>query len=348
MGSVVAAAMVLGLVFADPALAAERVALVIGNAACRHTLPLHNPRHDATDMADALKSLDFDVIEGLDLDKTGFSEKLREFARAARGAEATLFFYAGHGLQVGGENYLVPIDAKLAEEMDLRLETFELAAFMSQMQSNTRLVFLDACRDNPWVRSLAHSMGPSRSAAIGRGLRRVESAGGALIAYATQPENVAEDGKGRNSPFTGALLTRIATPGLSAHDLLISVTDAVVTGTGGAQQPWTHSLLRKPFYFKPAASSPSEVDLLFWESINDSEDLADLRAYLTRFPGGTFEALAHNRLRRLEMSQGILVNNNTTPELKMTSKPAPTAPDPETVESSLGLKPFRGDGSRWP
>ena len=340
MGLVAAAVVGLGPVFADPAPAAERVALVIGNAAYRHTTPLRNSRHDATDMADALEALDFDVIEGLDLDKTGFSEKLREFARAARGAEATLFFYAGHGMQVGGENYLVPIDAELAEEVDLRLETFELAAFMGQMRSGTRLVFLDACRDNPLARILARSMGPSRSAAIGRGLGRVESASGTLIAYATQPGNIAEDGEGRNSPFTGALLTRIATPGLSVNDLLTSVTDAVVTGTGGAQQPWTHSSLRKPFYFKPAAPSPSEVELLFWESINDSEDLADLRAYLTRFPGGAFEALARNRLRRLEMSQGTSVNDNTTPEPTMTSKPAPTAPDPETVESSLGLERF--------
>ena len=135
----------------------------------------------------------------------------------------------------------MPTDAKLAEEVDLRPEAFELAAFLRQVRGGTNLVFLDGCRDNPHAQSLARSMGPTRSSAIGRGLGRVETASGTLIAYATQPGNVADDGEGRNSPFTGALLANIATPGLSVNDLLTSVTDAVVTGTGGRQQPWTHS-----------------------------------------------------------------------------------------------------------
>ena len=332
--------------------AAERVALVIGNAAYEHTTPLRNPRNDASDVARALDGLGFEVIEGLDLDKSAFGPKLREFAQAARGAQVTLFFYAGHGLQVDGENYLVPTDAKLAEEVDLRLEAFELAAFLRQMRGGTNLVFLDACRDNPLAQGLARSMGPTRSSAIGRGLGRVETAGGTLIAYATQPGNVADDGEGRNSPFTGALLAHIATPGLSVHDLLASVTDSVVTGTDGRQQPWTHSSLRKPFYFKAAAPRPSEpseeaqkayaaaerigtiaafqtvagrfpgsahaeqartqiarlvagkapteVEMVFWESVKDSRHPADIRAYLDLYPGGAYEVLARNRLGRLE------------------------------------------------
>ena len=251
-------------ILADPAAAAGRVALVIGNAAYEHTVPLRNPGNDASDVARALDELDFEVIHGQDLDKDGFSDMLREFARTAQGADVSLFFYAGHGLQVDGKNYLVPVDAKLVEEVDLQIEAFELDDFMHQMRGSTNLVFLDACRDNPLVRDLARSMGASRSTAIGRGLSRVESGSGTLIAYATQPGNTANDGGGRNSPFTGALLAHIETPGLSVNDLLTTMTDMVITSTHGSQQPWTHSSLRKPFYFKPAASprvSPSAVAL---------------------------------------------------------------------------------------
>ena len=251
------AAFCLLAVLSLPALAAQRVALVIGNAEYRHTAPLRNPRNDAADVARALEGLGFEVIEGIDVDKSAFGSMLREFAKAARGAEVTLFFYAGHGLQVEGENYLVPTDARLADEVDLDLEAFELAKFMRQMRGGTNLVFLDACRDNPLAGNLARSMGPTRSAAVGRGLGRVETGSGTLIAYATQPGNVADDGEGRNSPFTAALLAHISTPGLSVDSLLARVTDDVMKGTGERQQPWRHSSLRKPFYFKPAPPAES-------------------------------------------------------------------------------------------
>ena len=355
-----AAALLLSLA-AMPSLAAKRIALVVGNGAYEHTVPLDNPRNDAADMARALQGLGFAVIEGLDLDKDAFEGKLREFARAARGADAALFFYAGHGLQVDGENYLVPIDARLTEEVDLDLEALELRAFLKQMRSPANLVFLDACRDNPLAQDLARSMGASRSTAVGRGLGRVDTSGGTLIAYATQPGNVALDGKGRNSPFTGALLENIAAPGRSVNDLLTSVTDAVATATSGRQQPWTHSSLRKPFYFAPpetrpvaapASSSPAATaagaetassriaaeeiaaERLFWESVKDGGDAADLEAYRRRYPGGRYDALALNRLQRLQRQSetpaaGTLVSA-TPPAADIQS-------DPEAVESSLDL-----------
>ena len=235
--------------------AAERVALIIGNAAYEHTVPLRNPKNDAADVAQALGALGFHVIEGLDLDEAAFEGKIREFARAAAGAEAALFFYAGHGLQVDGENYLVPVDAELAEEVDLRWDAIPLEKVTVEMRSAVNLVFLDACRDNPLALNLARSMGASRSTAVGRGLGRVESVSGTLIAYATQPGNVADDGEGRNSPFTEALLANLAASGLSVNDLMTSVTDAVATRTNGRQQPWTHSSLRKPFYFNSPGSA---------------------------------------------------------------------------------------------
>ena len=304
---------------ASPAFAAPRVALVIGNAAYKHTIPLANPRNDAQDMARVLRLLDFDVIEGLDLGKAGFEGKLEAFAEAAMGAETTLFFYAGHALQVDGENYLIPTDAKLGSEAHLVTRAFTLAAFLKAMRSPTKLVFLDACRDNPLAQRLVRSMGATRSAAVGRGLERVESASGTLIAYATQPGNVAEDGKGRNSPFTAALLAHIDAPGQSVNDLLTSVTNTVVTGTNGRQQPWTHSSLLRPFYFKPKAdedtvsgTAPTDdahsarlkaellaADRTFWASIKRSEDPADFQAYLKKYPQGEYVYLARNRLKQL-------------------------------------------------
>ena len=258
--AMMAAAVLLSL-FSPPAFAAKRVALVIGNAAYEHTTALRNPVNDATDMARALRALDFEVVEGLDLSEAGFDEKRREFAKKSRGAEVTLLFYAGHGLQMNGQNYLVPVDAKLEEEIDLDLEAIKLDDLMGQMRGDTNLVFLDACRDNPLARGLARSMGASRSAAVGRGLAQLGTEGtvpGMLIAYATQPGNVAKDGEGRNSPFTGALLKHIGTPGQSVNDLLTAVTDAVMGGTNDDQRPWVHFSLRKRFYFKPLdATDPS-------------------------------------------------------------------------------------------
>ena len=304
---------------ASPAFAAPRVALVIGNAAYKHTIPLANPRNDAQDMARVLRLLDFEVIEGLDLGKAGFEGKLEAFAEAAMGAETTLFFYAGHALQVDGENYLIPTDARLGSEAHLVTRAFTLAAFMKAMRSPTKLVFLDACRDNPLAQGLARSMGATRSAAVRRGLEWVESASGTLIAYATQPGNVADDGKGRNSPFTAALLAHIDTPGQSVNDLLTLVTNAVVTGTNGRQQPWTHSSLLRPFYFKPeededtvSGTDPTDdansarlkaellaADRTFWASIKRSEDPADFQAYLKKYPQGEYVYLARNRLKQL-------------------------------------------------
>jgi uncharacterized caspase-like protein len=175
----------------------KRVALVIGNSAYQHTPRLTNPANDATDIAVGLKKHGFQVIDGFDLDKPAFERKVREFAAALNGADAGLFFYAGHGLQVAGQNYLVPIDAK-AEGMDaLEFEMIRAEAIQRIMerQSNTNILFLDACRDNPLARNLARSMG-TRSSEVGRGLAAVESGIGTLISFSTQPGNVAIDGAG--------------------------------------------------------------------------------------------------------------------------------------------------------
>jgi uncharacterized caspase-like protein len=204
------------LVALVPAAAEKRVALVMGNSAYQHTAPLKNPSNDATDMAEKLRQLGFDVIEGTDLSKDEMEQRIRAFADKLTGADVGLFFYAGHGLQIDGRNFLAPVDAKLRSDTDLDFEAVDLNLVLKQLERNSRIsiVFLDACRDNPLATILAQN---SRSLEIGRGLARIDKAVGMMIAFSTQPGNVALDGEGRNSPFTTALLRHIATDGASIN-----------------------------------------------------------------------------------------------------------------------------------
>jgi len=222
----------------------RRVALVIGNGKYRYAAELPNPSNDAADIAKALGKLGFDVVEGRDLDKRAMEDKIREFGRKLERADLALLFYAGHGLQVGGRNYLVPVDAKLERAGDLSLDTIEVGQILAQMEAEKRvnLVFLDACRDNPLARSFSRTLG-ARSTAVGSGLAAIQSAVGTMIAYATQPDNVALDGDGRNSPFTAALLKHIATPALEISALMKRVRADVIAATRERQVPWDHSSL---------------------------------------------------------------------------------------------------------
>jgi len=253
MGRAIVVLVLLGLL-SLPAHAQKRVALVIGNSAYQHTSRLDNPKNDATDIAAVLKQLGFQVIEGFDLDKTAFESKVRDFTVALRAAEVGLFFYAGHGLQVAGQNYLVPIDAKAenADALDLEMVRLDLVQRIMERATSTNIIFLDACRNNPLARNLTRAMG-TRSADIGRGLAGVESGIGTLISFSTQPGNVAQDGAGRNSPFTGALVKRIATSNDDLNALLIDVRNDVIKATQNRQVPWENSSLTGRFYFHPAA-----------------------------------------------------------------------------------------------
>jgi uncharacterized caspase-like protein len=242
---------------AGPAVAERRVALVIGNAAYTHAPALANPANDASDMAEVLKAVGVEVILGVDLDKRGFDAKVREFSRALASADTGILFYAGHGLQVGLRNYLIPVDAQLQGERDLEFETVALDFVMRQMEidrvGKTSLVFLDACRDNPFARSLARAMG-TRSTSVGRGLAEVQAGVGTFVAYSTSPGDVALDGKGRNSPFTAALTKALKTPGRGLTAIMIDVRKDVLATTGGKQLPWDHSALTGDFYFNLASA----------------------------------------------------------------------------------------------
>lgn len=297
---------------------AKRVALVIGNGAYEHASPLPNPANDANAMSAALERMGFEVILGLDQSRGDTLATLSEFARALEGAEAGLLFYAGHGIQVAGVNYIVPVDAALARESDVFLSLVSMDDVLRVMETEvpTRLVLLDACRDNPLSRTLKRSMGTTRSASVGQGLARVDTAAGTLIAYSTAPGDVAEDGEGRNSPFTTALLAHIETPGLEARQVLTRVRNDVQIQTAGRQLPWDSSSLTGDFYFNgdvtiqitpapepPAQSTPNPqgAELLFWESVKDSERSGDYQAYLDAFgDNGLFAALAQARLASLD------------------------------------------------
>ncbi|MEC9367800.1 MAG: caspase family protein [Pseudomonadota bacterium] len=327
----------------ESAVAAQKVALVIGNSTYKHATELKNPRNDATDLATALERLGFKVVPGFDLDKREMERKIREFSTHLSGADVALFFYAGHGLQVSGQNYLAPVDARLSDDADLDFETVPLGLVLRQMErdSKTNIVFLDACRDNPLARNLAQSMG-TRSAAVGRGLARIETGVGTMIAFATQPGNVALDGTGRNSPFTAALLNNIALPGLDISQMMIGVRRQVIEVTGGKQVPWEHSSLTGQFFFsgkvtvevkKPertepetgggGTSKPNEAAQA-WATVQETKSRAVLQTFIDSFPGTVYAEFAKARLKEMG------------PQVAAVPKPEPVRPPEPDRPSGSG------------
>ena len=282
----------IGFASTGSAMTEKRVALVIGNSAYQHASELTNPRNDASDMAAALKGLGVEVIEGSDLDKTNLEQKIRDFSTALQGADVGVFFYAGHGLQVNGNNYIVPVDAELSTVAALEFEMVRLDVVQRLMENaaKTNILFLDACRNNPLSRNLARAMG-TRSADIGRGLAPAESGVGTLISYSTQPGNVALDGTGRNSPYAGPLVKAIATPGEDILSILTGVRNEVLAATGDQQVPWENHALRARFYFnpaKPAENSPATSATIpplqseaarAWSLVQGSSDIPTLREF---------------------------------------------------------------------
>ena len=234
-----------------------RVALVIGNAAYANVGSLTNPVNDAREMSSALRELGFKVIEGYNLTSATMRSKIAEFGSALPGAGVSLLYYAGHGMQVSGKNYLVPVDARLERPSSLGVEAIEVNTVISDMEAEKRinLVFLDACRDNPLSRNLARSMGTGRSTSVGQGLAQLNAGIGTLITFATSPDTIALDGgtTGRNSPFTQAMLRYIRTPGLEVRSMLTRVRADVIRATNEQQVPWDHSSLTGDFYFKPGS-----------------------------------------------------------------------------------------------
>ena len=296
-----------------PALAQKRVALIVGNGAYQHASALANPRNDAQDIAAALSDLGFQVIAGIDLDKRGFDQKVREFSGALEGADVGLFFYAGHGLQVKGANYLVATDAKLDAERDLDFEAVKVDFVLSIMEreAKTNIVFLDACRNNPLARNLARAMG-TRGVGENNGLAQIKSEAlglGTFIAFATQPGNVANDGSGRNSPFSAALKKHIVAPSVTISDLMIDVRNDVIKETNSTQVPWDHSALQGRFYFNaakltpPPTSTPAQITPTIdaageWSRV-DRSSIVELETFLRRHSLSVEADYARSRLAAL-------------------------------------------------
>lgn len=302
------------LFFLSAAQAERRVALVVGNSAYQHAGALKNPRNDADEMVRKLEALDFEVVAGLDLDLTSMKQKFREFASKLDGSDLALFYYAGHGLQVNGENYILPTDAQLKTQVDLEFESVSINLILRTIEqaTTTNIVFLDACRDNPLARNLARSMG-TRSSAVGKGLARTSSGIGTLISFSTQPGNVALDGSGKNSPFTAALLNHLGTPGQDITRDLILVRREVLEKTNGRQVPWENSSLTGEIILNPAIaqdqtaknnaasqSTTSQLEHAYWDSIKSGENAAYFESYLSRYPEGTFADIARLKIEELK------------------------------------------------
>ena len=285
----------------------RQIALVIGNNAYQNTAKLTNPVNDATDLAVALRRLGFEVFEGHDLDKRATDQLIQKFIAALAGARVGLFFYAGHGLEVAGQNYLIPIDAQLNTASALDFEAVRISIIHSAMERETKtnIILLDACRDNPLARNLASSLG-TRGITVGTGLATMEAGEGTLISFSTMPGAVAYDGKGRNSPYTEALLNHLGTPGQDISSMLIDVRNDVMKATDRRQVPWEHSALTSRFFFlndqSASARTPTfdqQIDISWWDSVKGSKSPETLQTYLDRFPNGQFASLARQMIRDL-------------------------------------------------
>jgi hypothetical protein len=257
------------ILYVGSAVAEKRVALVIGNGGYQNATPLPNPPNDARDVGAALTRTGFETIVGVDLDRAGMDRAAVSFTRAARDADVAVFYYSGHALQFAGVNYLMPVDAKLTDEADLRLmsRVDDVVADLQQAR-NLRILVLDACRDNPFAEALKRSIGRTRGASLGRGLAKIDSPQGMIVAYATQAGRTAEDGSGRNSPYTSAFLKHIETPE-EIGTVFRRVSADVYDATRRTQLPELSLSLIGEFYLRgrPSAGSaapakPDEVSAL--------------------------------------------------------------------------------------
>ncbi|PWC54959.1 caspase family protein [Azospirillum sp. TSO22-1] len=331
-GRILAALAALACLAAGPALAeGKRVALVLGIGAYRNAAPLANPTNDARAIADALNAAGFELIGGgpqVDLDRAGIEKAIRAFGTKLVGADVGLFFYAGHGIQVQGSNYLVPVTANVAREADVRYELVDVNLVIEEMtlaDSRLNIVILDACRNNPF--------GGRGLRSAGSGLAQMQAPAGTIIAYATQPGAVAADGAGSNSPYTEVLSKAVLTPGGTVFDVFNDVGVAVKRNTAGVQQPWVSSSpIEGRFYFlgpttitPPPAAADKEV--VFWDSVKGSSNPRMFEAYLKQFPQGTFAALAETRLAELSAAPAPA------------SAPRAEAPVPAPVQIAVAAPP---------
>jgi len=315
----------------------KRVALVIGNSKYVHAMALPNPANDANLMTATLRDAGFEVIEGTDLDKAGMLGVIDKFTEASYDAEVALVYYSGHGMQVEGHNFLIPIDAELTSPAHLKTRTIQVEEILAALPADPAIgvIILDACRDNPLSRSLAAALPATRSTAVGTGLAPVQAAsvgtgtGGTLIAYATDPGAVALDGKGSNSPYTTALAKYIAAPGVELQSALTKVRGQVTEETMGKQRPWHNASLGREVFLGGKAPEPApapvasasqpivlgagsvaaaaenqpsswDIEQRLWDEASKRDSVKHYEVYLEQFPNGRFATVARLSIDQLK------------------------------------------------
>jgi Caspase domain len=277
--------------WAGAALAEKRVALIVGNSQYTRITPkLVNPVNDSHDLAQALAGIGFDVILRTDVGKGEFGQALIEFSRKARNADTALFYYAGHGLQRDGKNYFLPTDIEVQDEFDFNYRAISQddVLYAVGQAKTVKIVILDACRDNPLAKQFIASRGWGGDT---HGLARIDSAEETIIAYATAPGHVANDGEGRNSPFAAALIRRIKEPGLEITTMFRRVTNDVYDQTSGKQRPEITSSLRTDYVL-----NPTESDSVAWSRVRESTNPADFKEFIQKFPASPFAREAQFRI----------------------------------------------------
>lgn len=276
------------------ALADKRVALIVGNANYLRINKLTNPINDAPDLAEALKAIGFEVILKTDIGKAEFDKALAEFARAAQGADTALFYYAGHGLQYQRQNYLLPTDIEVQDANDVEFQAVGIDRVLKAIDraAGVKVLILDACRDNPLAHEVAGRGLPGSETS--RGLARIDRTEGLVIAYATAPDQVAQDGSGRNSPFTDSLINRLKEPGVEIATMFRRVTSDVFERTNGRQRPEISVSLLREFYLNTA-----ESDAMAWARIRNSDNPDEFAQFNRRFPNSFFAPDANLRIESL-------------------------------------------------
>ena len=302
-----------------PASAETRVALVIGNGAYASTAQLPNPPHDAEDVASSLRRSGFEVYQGVDLRQADMQDLTIRFARAASRADVAMFYYSGHAMQYNGVNYLMPIDAVLTDEADLkRFVRVDDIVNDLQQAKNLRILVLDSCRDNPLAENLKRSAGTTRAASIGRGLSKVEAPRGTIVSFSTQSGQTAADGSGRNSPYTSAFLKHIEEP-QEIGDVFRDISSDVYDSSGKTQLPELSLSIIGKFYLNgpvsvtiaPAApqaapkSDPCAAAEAHWKAADGIGTLGAYEDHLARFPNCIFANLAKARIEGLKQKTAL-------------------------------------------
>lgn len=303
----IALALLFVVLASSPSVAAKRIALVIGNSNYAKVTPLPNPKNDAAAMVSLFEKSGFEVVSKSDLSIEDMRKTMRDFAEASSNADVAVIYYAGHGIEIDGVNYLLPVDAKLQRDVDVEDETVSLERFMRSIETakSLKLVILDACRDNPFAQGMKRSVS-TRS--VGRGLAKIEPASSnTLVAYAAKAGSTATDGDGANSPFALALLKNLTVPGLDLRIAMGKVRDEVMTATSRRQEPFVYGSLGGSLVSLVPVNTADDVAPANADNMRRDYELAvqvgtpqAFESFLESFPTGFYANLARSQLAKVK------------------------------------------------